>query len=262
MLSDEHKVEELKEVHSAGLRSIALLEFVARAQGPVSLVEATEASGLPKPTVYRLLKSLHEHGLLQREPMTKRYSIGPRLTALGRDILKNNTARAERHAILKRLVEEIGETCNFTVLDGNEVLYVDRVETSASVRPHLEAGARLPLHCTASGKLFLSQMKPEQVRKILGPGPLPRLTDKTITDMRKFEKELRKIADEGMSFDRAEWDRDSVCLAVPVLDSSGRVCAALAVHGPTSRLSVEGARRHLGALRRAAAQMGADHEAS
>lgn len=257
MLLQEDRPDELKDTHSAGLRSIGLLEYVARARGPVSLVEATEASGLPKPTVYRLLKTLHEHGLLQREPSTKRYSIGPRLSALGRDILQNNTERAERHAILRRLVEDIGETCNYTMLDGNDVLYVDRVETSASVRPHLEAGTRAPLHCTASGKLFLSQMKSEQVLKILGPEPLRRYTDRTIIDVKKLDKELKRIREEGFSIDRGEWDRDSVCLAVPVLDSAGRVCAAVAVHGPTSRLTAESARRHIPALRRAAEQIGA-----
>jgi DNA-binding IclR family transcriptional regulator len=256
MLSHELNRDDLTDTHSAGLRSIGLLEYIARARGPVSLVEATEASGLPKPTVYRLLKTLHGHGLLQREPATKRYSIGPRLSALGRDILQNSTVRAERHGILKRLVEEIGETCNFTMLDGNDVLYVDRVETSASVRPHLEAGTRAPLHCTASGKLFLSQMKPEQVLKILGPGPLQRYTDKTISDPKKLLRELKRIREEGVSADRGEWDTDSVCLAVPVRDSAGRVCAAIAVHGPTSRLSIETAHRHLPALRRAAAQIG------
>lgn len=257
MLSQEEQAGEPKEVHSAGLRAIGLIEYVARATGPVSLVEATEASGLPKPTVYRLLKTLHEHGLLQREAVTKRYSVGPRLSALGRDILKNNTVRAERHGILRRLVEEIGETCNYTMLDGTDVLYVDRVETSASVRPHLEAGTRAPLHCTASGKLFMSQMKPEQVHRILGAEPLARYTDKTITDLKKLDKELKKIREEGFSVDRGEWDRDSVCLAVPVLDSAGRVCAAVAVHGPTSRLTAETARRHIPALRRAAEQIGA-----
>jgi len=146
--------------------------------------------------------------------------------------------RRERHAILARLVEAIGETCNFTMLDGREVVYVDRVETSANVRLHMKAGSRVPLHCTASGKLLLSDMSLAQRQRLLGPGPLARYTERTIVSFDALERELAKVHATGVATDAGEFLDGSVCLAVPVRDPRGRMCAAFAVHGPAPRMTL------------------------
>src|SRR5574340_703266 len=234
---------------SSALRALAVLEYLVRADGPVSLDDATQACKLPKPTVYRILGLLQRNGFLQREPSSKRYSVGARLSSFALDVLQSSTLRMKRRQILRQLVEEIGETCNFTMLDGNEVLYLDRVETTASVRLHLEAGARLPLHCTASGKLFLSQLPSAEVHELLGSEPFESYTDHTITDYATLEAALERARSSGVGTDEAEYDRDSVCIAVPVSDKHGRLCAALAVHGPTSRMTLEKGLQYLPALR-------------
>lgn len=77
---------------------------------------------------------------------------------MGINVLSVDSIRSQRVAVMKRLVEEIGETCNFNILDGNRVMYLDRVETNAPIRLHIDQGMRVPLHCTASGLLFLSKM--------------------------------------------------------------------------------------------------------
>ncbi len=240
---------------SSALRALAVLEYVVKADGPVSLDDATQGCRLPKPTVYRILGLLQRNGFLQREPASKRYSVGARLSSFALDVLQSSTLRMKRRQILRNLVAEIGETCNFTMLDGSEVLYLDRVETTASVRLHLEAGARLPLHCTASGKLFLSQLPAAEVHELLGSEPFQRYTDHTITDYATLEAALQRIRAEGVGTDDAEYDRDSVCIAVPVNDKHGRVSAALAVHGPSSRMTIEKALQYLPALRATARQL-------
>jgi DNA-binding IclR family transcriptional regulator len=154
--------------------------------------------------------------------------------------------------VLVRLVEEIGETCNFTMLDGNEVVYIDRVETPSPVRLHMDAGSRVPLHCTASGKLFLAHLTPQQLRLVLGKGPLKRYTSRTVTNVEALERELRRIRTDGVGTDVGEYLEGSVCLAVPVTDANGRLCAAVAVHGPAPRMSLKKGIEHLPALRRAA----------
>src|SRR5260370_4319248 len=135
---------------------------------------------------------LQEADLLQREPLSKRYIVGARTSALAIDVMQHSTLRAQCHAVLQELVDEIGESCNLTMLDGNEVLYIDRVETPLPLRLHLEPGTRVPLHCTASGKIFLSEMSAKQAYRLLGKGPYKRYTDKTITDPDFLEQELRK----------------------------------------------------------------------
>jgi DNA-binding IclR family transcriptional regulator len=238
---------------SSTLRAFSLLELIASSGTPPTLEALTRASGLPKPTVYRILRLLARAGLVQREPVEKRYTVGPRTAALSLLVQMHSPLRTERRAILARLVEEIGETCNFTMRDGHEVVYLDRVETRATVRLHMEVGSRVPLHCTASGKLFLAQLTPRELRRVLGPEPFRRYTERTITTLDALERELRRIRASGIGTDIGECFEGSVCLAVPVKDRRGRVCAAVAVHGPAPRMTIERGYSFLPALRRAAA---------
>jgi IclR family transcriptional regulator, acetate operon repressor len=237
---------------SSTLRAFSVVELIAKAEAPVSLDELTQLSGLPKPTVYRILGLLMRGGVVAREAFDKRYFVGPRLESIALRVQMHSSARAWRHSILERLVEEIGETCNFTMLDGHDVVYLDRVETSSPVRLHMDAGSRVPLHCTASGKLFLSQMTPAQLRRAVGGGPLKRYTDRTITSFDALERALKKIRAEGFSTDIGEYLEGSVCLGVPVHDRAGRVCAVVAVHGPAPRMTLKTGLEYLPALRRAA----------
>jgi DNA-binding IclR family transcriptional regulator len=160
-------------------------------------------------------------------------------------------------AVLRGLVDEIGETCNYTMLDGDAVLYVERVETSSPLRLHMEPGCRVPLHCTASGKLFLSQMPEDEARRLLGRAPYRRYTPRTLCDFASLSRELDRIRASGIGVDVGEYLEGSVCLAVPVLDARGRPCAALAVHGPAPRFTPRKANEHVPALRRAAASLAA-----
>ena len=242
---------------SSTLRAFAVLEHVARADFPPTLEDLTRRIGLPKPTVFRILRLLVRGGLVQREVHEKRYLVGERVAALALDVQMQSPRRRERRAILARLVDAIGETCNFTMLDGAEVVYLERVETSANVRLHMRAGSRVPLHCTASGKLLLSELSPEQVRRLLGPGPLQRYTPRTIVDPAAFGRELARIRASGVGTDNGEYLADSVCLAVPVRDRRNRMCAAVAVHGPAPRMTLRKGHGFLPHMREAAAAIAA-----
>jgi predicted transcriptional regulator len=153
--------EESAATESIALRAFAVLEQVVNAPEPMSLDALTSALNLPKPTVFRILNLLNDASLLRREPASKRYTIGPRLTSFAVDLWRSDTLRLQWRRALEDAVAEIGETCNLTLLENNQVLYLDRVETSHPLRLHLEVGTRVPLHCTASGKLFLSQTSPK-----------------------------------------------------------------------------------------------------
>ena len=242
---------------SSTLRAFTVLEQIAAADDSLTLEELTRISGLPKPTVHRILRLLMRGGLVERQALDKRYVVGPRVSALALAVQMRSPHRHERRAILARLVEAIGETCNFTMLDGSEVVYLDRVETTAGVRLHMDAGSRVPLHCTASGKLLLSALLPAQVRRLLGPGPLARYTDRTNTNIAALERELAKIRVSGVGTDVGEYLVGSVCMAVPVRDPQGRMCAAIAVHGPAPRMTLKKGHSFLPAMRSAAAEIAA-----
>jgi len=176
----------------ATLRAVAVVEALVAAERPASLAELTAASRLPKPTLYRMLAMLEAANLVAREPGARRYAPGPRLVALGRNVMLNGGLRTERHAILARLVEEIGETCNFTMLDGDAVVYLDRVEASWPLRMNLSSGSRVPLHCTASGKLLLALLPKAARTRLAAQLALTRYTDTTITDPLEMHR-LRRV---------------------------------------------------------------------
>jgi IclR family transcriptional regulator, acetate operon repressor len=241
------------EGESSTLRAFTVLELLAGAETPPTLDELTRASGLPKPTVFRILGLLVRGGFVQREGTKKRYAVGHRMSALSFQVQMNSPMRAQRHAVLVRLVEEIGETCNFTMLDGNEVVYIDRVETNATVRLHMHVGSRVPLHCTASGKLFLANMARGEMDRLIGPGPYHRYTERTITAPAALERRLMKIRSTGVGTDVGEYLEGSVCVAVPVRDANGRIYATVAAHGPAPRMTLKKGHEFLPAMRAAAA---------
>lgn len=240
---------------SSTLRAIAVLEAIAAADGPIGLVELMDATGLPKPTVHRIVGLLLDAGLLLREAEGKRYAPGPRLASLGLAALTHVAWRAPRHAILKSLVAEIGETCNLTLLDGTEVVYLDRVEAAWPLRLHFQTGSRVPAHCSASGKLLLALLPSRERKRLLEALPFSYHTAHTITRRRDLEAALKRIRSERLSTDDEEYLDGTVCVAVPVESDKRRVPAALAVHAPTSRMTLKQALQCVPALRRAAARL-------
>ena len=239
------------------LRAFGLLERVASANGPVALQELATASELPKPTVYRMLAMLEDAGLVTREPDGRRIAAGPRLVRFALDVQLSEAVRAPRHAILKRLADHLGETVNLTMLDGSEVVYLDRVETEWPLRMTLQPGSHVPLHCTASGKLLLALLPAARRRRIVALLPLSRYTDNTITDAKSLDAELAAIRREGRSVDNEEYLAGLVCVAVPVNASDGRSVACVAVHAPVARMTLDRALAHVPALKRAADALGA-----
>ena len=239
------------------LRLIALLEVIAAKDERVSLQRLVEDTGLPKPTLHRMLQQLESAGLLQREGDGRLYGTGVRLRRLAENLLMNDSHHGARHAVLRRLVEEVGESCNITALSGSEVMYLDRVETAAPLRFYLHPGSRVPAHCSASGKLFLAQMSPAQRRRLFGHVPLERYTGKTIADFAALEREVARVAKDGYALDDEEFLPGLLCIAVPVPSDAGRAALGVAIQAPVMRASAETAQRWLPALRRAAEALSA-----
>ena len=138
------------------IKAFAVIEVILAARRPLSLPELAEALGRPKQTVHRTARQLEEHGFLYREPLRDRYAIGPKLFDISKEVFGWCVRYAPRNAVLARLVEQVAETCNVGILDGDSVLYLDRVESNFPLRAELHPGSRVPVHCTGLGKLFLA----------------------------------------------------------------------------------------------------------
>lgn len=235
------------------LRLFSLIELIAANDHLVTLQGLVEETGLPKPTLHRMLQQLEAAGLLMRQADGRHYGTAVRLRRLAENLLLNATHHGARHAILKRLVEELGESCNITALSGSEIVYLDRVETSEPLRFYLRPGSRVPVHCSATGKMILSQFTPAQRRRLLGAVPLRSYTAKTITDLDRLDAELARIRRDGFALDDEEFLPGLVCVAVLVPEQCGRSNLAVAVQAPVMRLTADKALHTLPALQRAAA---------
>lgn len=242
---------------ATALKHFAFLECIAQMERPLSVSEMSALLNVPQPTAHRIVHLLESEGFLQREPGMRKYAPGERLVRLGFGVVAISARTAPRRAILEAVSKEIGETCNFGVRVGGDLMYLDRVEAKWPFGLRFEPGSRVPLHCTSMGKLFLSVMPAAQRGRLLNQAPLHRYTDHTITDPAALEDELARIRAADVSIDDQEFLAGVVCAAVPVRMQTGKVVAGLAVSAPVARMSVERALDCVPLLREAAARLGA-----
>ena len=237
------------------LRLFALLEVIAAKDQYFSLQSLADETAVPKPTLHRMLQQLESAQLLERSGDGRHYGTGVRLRRLAENLLMNDTAHGARHAVLRNLVAEVGESVNLTALSGSEVIYLDRVETPAPLRFYLHPGSRVPVHCSASGKVFLSQMTAVQRQRMLTHTPLEAFTPKTLTAPEALEAEIRIVKRQGFALDNDEFLPGLLCVAVAVPSAGGRSNLCVAVQAPLMRLTADKALALLPALQRAAAAL-------
>lgn len=221
------------------VRLLAMLEALVASDEPMSAIDLHAAVELPHATTHRLAVILERLGYVERELGTKKFVPGYRMLRLAINTLKNAPGHNLRHQALQDLSAEVGETCNLTVLIDNEIMYIDRVETKWPLRTHLQIGSRVPLHCGASGKLFLSMMPAAKRRTLLFQAPLKAYTNKSITDPTVLEEQLKAIRKSKVSIDVEEFMVGLIGLAVPVYDVDGKICATVSMHAPTARLTAD-----------------------
>jgi len=233
-------------------KALAVLQAVADHPQGVGLPDLAARLGLPRQTVHRVLGQLRDSGLLLRDPVRERFSVGPRLIQLSLASLGANNPWAPVRAALQELVDELGETCNIGVLDGLDYVYVDRIECEWPLRIHLEVGYRMPAHCIAAGKVLLAYLDPELCARLLRSRKLVARTSRTITRVADLEAELEKIRARGYGTNNQENFEGIVAAAVPIRDAGERVVAAVTVHGPVPRLTFEACEATVPRLRQAA----------
>ena len=211
---------------------------------------------LPKPTIHRLCIMLENEGYLQPRLDGRGYLAGRRLSKLALGIFSNNDHwRTERHAILQRLSEDLGETCNISIPDGSQMIYFDRFETHWPLRIQLQKNDRVPIYCTASGKLFLNNLSSTKRTRILSKLDFEQYTPNTLTDLEVLKRELKRLRQADIGVDNEEFMQGMVAVAVPLKNGDGQFYGALAMHAPSARMSLDVAMQHLPRLKEAAAEL-------
>jgi IclR family transcriptional regulator, acetate operon repressor len=236
-------------------KATLVLEAIVAYPRPIGLPDLTADLGLPRQTIHRILQQLCDNGLIIRDPSRDRYAVGPRLSKLAMKTLDSDNYRAPLRAILTDVVEDVEETCNFGVLDGLEFMYLDRLECSWSLRVHLTAGSRVPAYCTSGGKALLAHLDRPLRNALIRSRKLEAHTETTIVDPGELERELDEILTQGYALNNEEHTVGVVGAAVPILSGDGRALGALALHGPSQRLTLADAKKHVPRLRAAAIQL-------
>jgi IclR family acetate operon transcriptional repressor len=213
-------------------RAFGLLETMSDNDGIMGLSALAAESGLPLPTIHRLVRTLVDLGYLRQEP-NRQYVLGPRLIRLGEASSRMLAIWARPH--LARLVDELGESANLAMLDGDQIVYVAQVPSRHSMRMFTEVGRRVLPHCTAVGKAVMADMDPVAVKELLARTGMPDHTPNTLTDPDSFAQALERTRSEGYALDEGEQEVGVRCVAVRVPDAPARL--AISVSGPVARMT-------------------------
>lgn len=229
-------------------RAFLILEAIADAGGVATLSQLAPDTGLPLPTIHRLIRTLVDLGYVRQEP-SRKYSLGPRLIRLGDITSRRLTAWARPH--LERVVAILGESVNLATLDGDQIVYVAQTMASKnSMRMFTEVGRRVDPHTTAVGKAMLAHVPEEEVRGLLRRTGMARQTEHTLVTPEAFLAELVEVRVRGYALDNQEQEVGVRCVAVEVPDAQHRL--ALSMSGPLTRMGDDVIERAVGPLKDAA----------
>lgn len=220
---------------------------------PIGISQLSTLSGIPLPTVHRLVRTLMELGYL-RQDRSRRYVLSPRLIGLGDSSQRTLTVFARPH--LTHLVDELDETANLTMLDGDQIVYLTQVPSRHSVRMFTEIGRRMDAHCTAAGKAIMAGLPKGRILPILKRTGMASHTENTITDPDRFIAQLAVVARQGYAIDDGEQELGVRCVAVRVPDTPVRL--AISISGPVTRMTDELLHQAVPLLTDAARELSAD----
>lgn len=237
------------------LRMLLILEEIAKAGVPLTPTDLNQTIGLPKPTIHRLFATLEAEGFVQRELDGRSFTPGRRLRRFSANVLSSLRVRTARLSVLGALASDIGETCNIAIPDREAMTYLDRVETKWPLRIQLPIGSQVPFHCTASGKLHLSNMRQSTLDAFLSSAKLEARTEKTLVEPALLKAELKRTSERGFAIDEEEFMTGMIAIAVPVLDQQSRMMATLSIHAPLMRCSVNDLFGYLPVLREGASSL-------
>lgn len=226
-------------------RLVRIIDSFSSSRLSWSLTDLSEHLDLPKSTLHRFLCSLEAHGILRQDAESKRWSLGYRLFVWGSLAERSTALREIAKPVMRDLVAETGETALLTVYHAHEVVCVEKVESSHSVRLALEVGTRRLPHAGASSKVLMAYLPEEEVQAIIRDQGLPKLCANTISDRDELEAELTRIREQGYAQSVEETDLGAWGVATPIRDWEGRVVAAIGVAGPTSRFEEELKQQHV-----------------
>ncbi len=217
-------------------RAVAILKAFSLEEEELGVTELSQKLDLHKSTVSRLLASLQREGLVEENPVTRKYRLGIALVTLGELVLQRLDVTQVARPLMQGLADTTQETVNLAVRDRDEVVNVAQVPSPQAVRYIGWIGRRAPLHCTSTGKVLLAHLPTPEQEEIIARG-LPQYTPSTITHPNLLRQELARVREQGYAIGHEEFEIGLNAIAAPVYNHTGDVIAAISASGPSFRLS-------------------------
>ncbi len=251
LVADGERFEQLVGLGVTG-KAFSVLELVALNPEPATMAEIIRGTGMTKPTAHRVVNMLLDMGFLERDAFDIGFIEGVGLVDLAHRTLAAAAPRSIRHSVLQGISEEVRETVNYGVLSGGEVIYLDRVEAKWPLGLRFDAGSRVPAHCTAIGKLLLSRLPDNQLLALINSMPRSAYTTNTITEADQLLTAIESIRCDSIGVDNQEFMHGVVCVAIPVIDASGRCFGGIALSAPEARMTLNEVLTFVPQMRKAA----------
>ncbi len=220
----------------AVVKAVQVLRLLGDDSKDLGVVELSRRLHVHKSTVSRLLATLERHGLVSRDPQSDKFGLGTGLISLAGAALQRIDLRAIAREHLERLAEATRETVNLAILDGKQVVNIEKLPSPHYIRDIGWIGRRSPLHCTSTGKALIVDLPRGERRRLLG-ARLKRYTLRTICEWDALERELARVRKQGFAVGREELEPGLVAVAAPIYDRGGVVVAAVSVSGPSFRFT-------------------------
>lgn len=230
-------MRELTRVQSID-RAVSILRCFSEKKRELKLSEISEQTGLNKSTVHGILNTLKFHDIINQDETTQKYRLGLYLIELGELVISSMDVRRIAYPIIEEICYKLEETVHVGILDGIEVVYVDKKECDKSIKISTKIGARNPAYSTADGKVMLAHLDLETQLAII-PEDIKKFTPNTITDKKSVIEQLAIIRKNGYAIDYEENVIGLTCVAAPVFDYTGKVKYGISVTGPTIRMTEE-----------------------
>ena len=217
------------------LKGLQILEALARSTRPRGVSDLAKELALTRSNMHRTLRTLVEAGLVGQDEESGLYACTLKLFELGSAIPARSDIAGLADPIMLALSDETRETVHLSALDGGEVVYLHKIDSTHPVRAYTTVGGRAPAYCVATGKALLAWQPETYLARY--NGALQRFTSQTLADLAALRDELLAVRRQGFAVNRGEW-RDSVCgVAAPVFGVGGRAVAAIGLSGPASRMT-------------------------
>ncbi|MDN5276183.1 MAG: IclR family transcriptional regulator, regulon repressor [Clostridiales bacterium] len=220
-------------------RAFDILEVLATQKDGLGVTEIARRIGLHKSTVYRLLASMASRGYIEKNEATGAYRLGLKLVELCSLYLNSLELKTEAQPYLRRLAALTAQPVHLAILDHDEAVYIDKIESFNTIRMYSAIGKRVPLYCTAVGKVLLMNKEDSEIRKIFQNKQLTPRTANTITDIEKLISEIDAVRERGWAVDNEEHEEGIRCIAAPVYDYRNEIIAAVSTSGLKTIISPE-----------------------